>query len=631
MVEDRRLFSLATALSLAALVGPVTPATAAERPRLPQPIVLTLEVERVRPPKLPEPLVLRLEIEREEAPSESQETTAQDEITWEPGGEVSTRDYQACLAKSVEFTRKCDEIAHRWATEDCRRSKHRSGCLNWKVGCFSPFTPGWVFSEANCSRPGFFQCASATYPGYIGCVDGCNTAKDRGVCLHKRCQAQAKISLGRCGDGKTTENAWREPSGGPPDAQPGSDPNVAGALGAKAADDATELGTPSGMGSTIKKGRAAVRRDGQRKMLSPGESPRSGEQIVAIEPCSLSLPDGTVVSLGPSAKMTYDADKHEALVQTGKALFDHAADVAAHEAWKAAKAGIGRQWELLKVVTSGVRTALLGTSFLVETDPEARTDRVLVQEGELEVQGMVSGRARVSAGRQVTARDGVLGQAEPLPAAAWAAERRELEAERADTTQAAAPGAAAGARGREVAGGCSGIAGRWRWFNGVMVECFGEGRCEASNGFGGPWKCLDPSGRFEIQWGRPGQLTPYVDTVSLSADGWELRGANQSGQGVGGQRPEFAGGDPQGACQAILGKWRWSGGALIECGPDNTCTSNSGMHGPWRCVNERGRFEIRWGRDGRPDQFIDSVTVSPLGSYLTGKNQHGGGVGAIRE
>jgi hypothetical protein len=244
---------------------------------------------------------------------------------------------------------------------------------------------------------------------------------------------------------------------------------------------------------------------------------------------------------------------------------------------------------------------------------------------------MVSGRARVSAGRQVTARNGVLGQAEPLSAAAWAAERHELEAGEADTTQAASPGATAGATGRAAAGGCSGIEGRWRWFNGVMVECFAEDRCEASNGFGGPWKCLDPSGRFEIHWGRPGQQTSYVDTVSLSSHGWELRGVNQSGQGVGGQRPEFTGGDPQGACQAILGKWRWSGGAVVECGPDNTCTSSHGMHGSWRCVDERGRFEIRWGRDGRPDQFIDNVVVSPLGSYLAGKNQHGVGLGAVRE
>ena len=106
---------------------------------------------------------------------------------------------------------------------------------------------------------------------------------------------------------------------------------------------------------------------------------------------------------------------------------------------------------------------------------------------------------------------------------------------------------------------------------------------------------------------------------------------NQSGQGVGGRRPEFAGGDPPIGCQALLGKWSWSGGASVECGPDKTCTASNGLSGPWRCVNDKGRFEIRWGRDGRPDQFFDTFLISPLGSYLTGKNQPGVGMGAIRE
>jgi hypothetical protein len=163
-----------------------------------------------------------------------------------------------------------------------------------------------------------------------------------------------------------------------------------------------------------------------------------------------------------------------------------------------------------------------------------------------------------------------------------------------------------------------------------MVECLPEGRCTASNGFAGPWKCLDQSGRFEIQWTRPGQQAAFVDTLTLSPDGWELEGVNQSGQGVGGQRPEFADGEPRGGCQAILGEWHWSNGVLVECHPDQTCTASSGLSGPWKCINDEGRFEIRWGRDDRPDQFVDTFVVSPLGSYLTGRNQHGVGVAATR-
>ena len=177
---------------------------------------------------------------------------------------------------------------------------------------------------------------------------------------------------------------------------------------------------------------------------------------------------------------------------------------------------------------------------------------------------------------------------------------------------------------------CKEIRGIWSWFNGAMVECFVAGRCEASNGFGGSWECLDPAGRFTIDWTRPGQQVPYVDTLSLSSDGRELAGVNQSGQGVGGMRLEFSAGDPQGGCQAIIGNWRWSGGAAVECRSDRTCSASNGMSGPWRCVNDQGRFEIHWGRGGRPDQFIDKLVVSPLGSYLTGKNQHGVSMGAVR-
>jgi hypothetical protein len=117
----------------------------------------------------------------------------------------------------------------------------------------------------------------------------------------------------------------------------------------------------------------------------------------------------------------------------------------------------------------------------------------------------------------------------------------------------------------------------------------------------------------------------------LAPDGWELRGADQTGHGVGGRRPEFSGGDPQPGCKALIGNWRWHGGAAVECLEDGTCTSNRGMSGPWRCLADSGRFEIRWGREGRPDQFIDTVSMSPLGSYLTGTNQYGVATGATRE
>lgn len=205
-----------------------------------------------------------------------------------------------------------------------------------------------------------------------------------------------------------------------------------------------------------------------------------------------------------------------------------------------------------------------------------------------------------------------------------------ISAKRYDAqTQTGVPGRVPDAA-TDAADRCKEILGIWSWFNGAMVECFAAGRCEASNGFGGPWECIGADGRFTIDWARPGQQVPYVDTLNLSTDGWELAGVNQSGQGVGGLRPGFRGGDPQGGCEAIIGSWRWSGGATVECRSDGTCTASNGLSGPWRCVSDKGRFEIRWGRGGRPNQFIDNLVVSPLGSYLSGKNQHGVGMGAVR-
>jgi len=178
---------------------------------------------------------------------------------------------------------------------------------------------------------------------------------------------------------------------------------------------------------------------------------------------------------------------------------------------------------------------------------------------------------------------------------------------------------------------CQGIQGIWRWFNGAMVECFDDGKCTANNGFNGEWNCLDATGSFEISWSRPGQQVPYVDTVKLAPDGWELAGVNQAGQGVGGVRPNFTGGEPKEGCEAIHGTWRWSGGAIVECLDDGTCTHSHGLSGRWRCITPSGRFEIRWSRDGKTDAFIDTVLVSPLGSYLTGRNQYGVGMGATLE
>ena len=93
---------------------------------------------------------------------------------------------------------------------------------------------------------------------------------------------------------------------------------------------------------------------------------------------------------------------------------------------------------------------------------------------------------------------------------------------------------AAGSAGSRA--GCAAVVGTWRWMNGAEVSCLADGSCTASNGFSGVWRCLDPSGRFEIQWARPGQPSQFVDSVDISADGRRLSGRNQYGVGVSAER-----------------------------------------------------------------------------------------------
>jgi hypothetical protein len=178
---------------------------------------------------------------------------------------------------------------------------------------------------------------------------------------------------------------------------------------------------------------------------------------------------------------------------------------------------------------------------------------------------------------------------------------------------------------------CAEFFGVWRWFNGAMVECLEDGRCVANNGYSGTWHCSESPDRLEIHWTRAGQSHAIVDTLVLSEDRWELHGRGSSGHRRFAQRAEFSGADAQTGCDGLVGNWRWHGGTRVECTSDGACSASNGLSGNWRCILPSGRFEIRWGRPGRPNQFTDTLVMSPLGSYLSGTNQFGVAVGAVRE
>jgi len=83
---------------------------------------------------------------------------------------------------------------------------------------------------------------------------------------------------------------------------------------------------------------------------------------------------------------------------------------------------------------------------------------------------------------------------------------------------------------------CSKFVGTWIWFNGAKVMCDSTGYCKAANGYEGPWTCLEAGKKFQIKWGYKGGKTQYLDTVSLSPNGLELKGRNQQGGAIGARR-----------------------------------------------------------------------------------------------
>jgi hypothetical protein len=87
------------------------------------------------------------------------------------------------------------------------------------------------------------------------------------------------------------------------------------------------------------------------------------------------------------------------------------------------------------------------------------------------------------------------------------------------------------ASGTRIAGS-SGLAGSWRWPNGVPVIVNPNGSFTAAS-FRGRWQAVDASrGIYTLTWPNP------VDSVTLSADGSRVSGSNQYGVAISGVRIE---------------------------------------------------------------------------------------------
>ena len=75
---------------------------------------------------------------------------------------------------------------------------------------------------------------------------------------------------------------------------------------------------------------------------------------------------------------------------------------------------------------------------------------------------------------------------------------------------------------REDEGGpsdCDRAIGRWKWFNGGEVSLLASGAVRSGAATAGSWTC-DSAGVVTVDWGR------YLDTLTVSGDGQELRGTS---------------------------------------------------------------------------------------------------------
>lgn len=144
------------------------------------------------------------------------------------------------------------------------------------------------------------------------------------------------------------------------------------------------------------------------------------------------------------------------------------------------------------------------------------------------------------------------------------------------------------------------LPGCWNWSNDAYVVIERGGR--AWNGLlPATWTADNiASGRYTLTW------PPFVDTVSLSADGSRMSGSNNYGWPVTATRVS---GEPS----SILGEWLWNGVAPVTARADSTI-SGGGYSGTWSQSGEN--WLVVW-------PLVDSIRLSNDGNSLSLTNQFG--------
>jgi hypothetical protein len=160
------------------------------------------------------------------------------------------------------------------------------------------------------------------------------------------------------------------------------------------------------------------------------------------------------------------------------------------------------------------------------------------------------------------------------------------------------------------------IVGCFSWTNNVPVVIRANGTL-TGGGLSATWQMVSPAMRaYQITWPRS------VDTVTIAPDQGTLAGANQYGVTVSACR--MAG------SRGFVGNWVWKYSIpvavpTVVVNPNGTVLAGTAT-GSWRAVDAaRGVFALTWSDPPR-----DMVALSPDGSTISGKNQWGVVVSAVR-
>ena len=169
--------------------------------------------------------------------------------------------------------------------------------------------------------------------------------------------------------------------------------------------------------------------------------------------------------------------------------------------------------------------------------------------------------------------------------------------------------------------------GTWDWVDGQTLVLRADSQFALYRSDGtmisqGRWELLESATqRYRLVHARGG----YIDTVPLSADGWTLSGASNTGYRLEGRRRSDAATGWGGASEAQLaGTWDWADGRVLVLRTDRTFLAYSGNRqsdeGRWQVLDAAAR---RIQLTHRLAGTTDTLVLSADGRMLDGTNNRG--------